>query len=153
MADRSFADMQDYLEGIEGVYSERLYNGEVLWFSNSAPTQHLARMIKEQKPARVYSDYRNRIAMPGINLLQNNKSGSCEVADKVCFYKDNYAYRQKRYYTYKLLHNCFILQFYYKNMRRISVSSAECYTYNDLIILCGSQIVPTRTQAISSSHP
>lgn len=97
MADKSFSEIKEYLEEIDGIYSERLNNGEILWFTNSRPSQHLTQMIKEQKPARVISDYRKRkVMIPAMKFIQYNKYDDDYGDDKLCFYKDNYVYRQKR---------------------------------------------------------
>lgn len=84
MSEKSFLEKKQYLESIDGVYSVKSHMDEELWFLNSQMSQHITRMIREQKPAR------------DVVIEPRKSAGSGEPKD-VCFYKDNYAYRQKRY--------------------------------------------------------
>lgn len=93
MVDRSFTEIREYLHSIDGIHAEKSMKGEEVWYLRSGRTQHLQKMIVEQKPARV----------PLIKQLKRQSNAKSCVGDSAqsysnaCYYKDNYAYRQKMY--------------------------------------------------------
>lgn len=92
MADRSFTEIREYLHSIDGLHAQKIGKGDEVWFLKSGRTQHLKKMIVEQKPARVQFIKQSK--------RQSDTKSCAGDSDpsylNTCYYKDNYVYRQKK---------------------------------------------------------
>lgn len=98
MIEKSLPEIKAYLEGIDGVHGMEVEGGFYLWFVNSRKMQHIRDLIMGQKPNRERNSYLVNTGYINPQHVRSYDYYDCyqQNFQNACFFKDNYAYRNKR---------------------------------------------------------
>lgn len=88
MADRTWDEIKDYMASIDGVYC-MARGGSVQWYIQSEESAHIQKLIQKQK--------RHVERSPSPKKFVAKKFLNKSTEPKECFFKDNYAYKYKRW--------------------------------------------------------
>lgn len=101
LAGKSSEEIREYMESIDGVFGVRASDGLLKWHVRSKETAHIQKLIMSQKPQPIHP-------LRQWNQIVTKKlvSNSDDYADATkCYFKDNYAYKYKRWVQNFRSHN------------------------------------------------
>lgn len=88
MANKTFDNIKNYMESIDGVFCIESHAGPIKWFIHSKETVHIRKMIQEQR--------RSSECSPKSRKFVSKQFLNKTIDAKECFFKDNYVYKYKR---------------------------------------------------------